>query len=417
MRVLFLTNFYPPASLGGYEQWCQEVAERLQARHQIVVLTSRHGRDACAASEPDWVRRDLHLEMDLGTMRNGVQFFTRRRAREQENLTHLGRVVRDVAPDVVLVWGMWNLHRTLVAHAEHLMPGRLAYYVGDYWPTLPSQLAQYWDAPARHWSSAWPKRLLAAAARRVLARQAPPTLAFEHALFPTRFMRDEYRRLGIVPTSARIVHGGADTRLYGAEPERPRRGIRSLLYVGRLTRDKGVHIAIEAIGLLSQQDRFSHVHLSIAGTGEDEAGLRRLVQDHHLEARVVFLGHQSREALRTLYHEADVLVFPSLWQEPFGRVLIEAMAAGLVVVGTATGGAAEILTHDENALVFPASDAAALASQVSRLADSEPLRARLASAGRQQALERFSVDRMSAEIETYLCELAAQAPPTPSQRL
>ncbi len=85
MRILFLTNFYPPASLGGYEQWCQEVAERLQDRHRIVVLTNRHGRGTLAASEPDWVRRDLHLEMDLGTMRNGVQFFTRRRAREQEN--------------------------------------------------------------------------------------------------------------------------------------------------------------------------------------------------------------------------------------------------------------------------------------------------------------------------------------------
>jgi len=410
MRALFLTNFYPPASLGGYEQWCQEVAERLQARHQIVVLTSRHGRGALAASEPDWVRRDLHLEMDLGTMRNGVQFFTRRRAREQENLTHLDRVVRDVAPDVVLVWGMWNLHRTLVAHAERLMPGRLAYYVGDYWPTLPSQLAQYWDAPARHWSSALPKRLLAAAARRVLARQAPPTLAFEHVLFPTRFMRDEYRRLGIVPKSARIVHGGADTSLYGAEPERPRRGIRSLLYVGRLTRDKGVQTAIEALGLLARQDRFSEMRLSIAGTGDDEPSLRRLVQEQRLEARVTFCGHQSREALRTLYQEADVLVFPSLWQEPFGRVLVEAMAAGLVVVGTATGGAAEILTHDENALVFPAGDAVALANQVSRLADSEPLRARLALAARQQALERFSVDRMSAEIETYLTAMVAQAP-------
>jgi glycosyltransferase involved in cell wall biosynthesis len=410
MRLLFLTNFYPPAGLGGYEQWCQEVAERLRSRHQIVVLTSRHGRSPRPATEPDWVHRDLHLEMDLGTMRNAVRFFTARPARERENLACLERVLDDFAPDVVLVWGMWNLNRALAARAERLMPGRVAYYVGDYWPTLPSQLVNYWEAPARHWASAAPKRVLAALARRVLAREKPPTLAFEHAIFPTRFMLTEYHRLGIAPRSTRIVYGGADTEMYSAEREPPSRdGMQSLLFVGRLTRDKGVHTAIEAMGLLARHDRFRHLRLSIVGTGndEEEAFLRRLVREQQLEGRVTFAGSQSKGALRTFYQQADVLIFPSLWQEPFGRVLVEAMAAGLVVVGTATGGAAEILTNEENALVFPAGDAHALARAVTRLADSATLRARLAHTARQQARDRFSVDRMTAEIETYLNEMAS----------
>ncbi|HUU33136.1 MAG TPA: glycosyltransferase family 4 protein [Vicinamibacterales bacterium] len=410
MRALFLTNFYPPASRGGYEQWCQEVAERLRPRHQVVVLTSRFGRDALPASDPDWVRRDLHLEMDLNTMRNGIRFFTSRTARERDNVACIVRQVRDFAPDVVLVWGMWNLDRGLAAAVESLAPGRVAYYIGDYWASLPSQHVHYWDAPARTWLSAVPKRALAAVARRMLARRKSADLHFEHALFPTRFMQTEYERLGIVPRRSRVVYGGADTSVDVGEPEAPSRsGTHALLYVGRLTHDKGVHTAIEALGLLVRQDQFQHLRLAIVGTGEAEASLRRLVLEQRLEDQVTFFGHQPAGAVRAFYRQADVLVFPSIWQEPFGRVLVEAMAAGLVVVGTATGGAAEILTNDETALTFPPCDAEALARAVKRLVESEPLRARLADAASRRARARFGIDRMSAEIEAYLMEMTAGA--------
>ena len=165
-----------------------------------------------------------------------------------------------------------------------------------------------------------------------MARHTPPTLAFERALFHT-LMQREYRRLGIVPQSARIIHGGADTSLHGINVETPH-GVDTVAAVrrtphprqGRPYRNRGAWTAGTAGPI--QRDA-----LTIAGTGDDGPSFRRLVQELRLETRVTFCGHQSREALRNLYQEADVLVFPSLWQEPFGHVSIEAMAAGLVVVG------------------------------------------------------------------------------------
>lgn len=81
MRILFLTNFYPPASRGGYEQWCQEVGDGLRARgHEVTILTSAHERDNLKSPDPRWVRRELHLEMELASLKNALWFFTRRKS-------------------------------------------------------------------------------------------------------------------------------------------------------------------------------------------------------------------------------------------------------------------------------------------------------------------------------------------------
>jgi glycogen(starch) synthase len=408
MRLLFITNFYPPASRGGYEQWCQEVAMGLRARnHEIAVLTSRHGQDQLAEPDPRWVRRELHLEMEFVSLRNGLQFFTSRKTHEKENLARLRQLLADYAPDGILIWGMWNLPRSIPALAEAMLPGRVAYYMGDYWPTLPSQYDFYWQAPARTWATALPKLILRPIARRMLDQNAEPDLKFAHIMFPSVFMRDEFMRQDIPFQETRIVYGGIDTGLYqfrNGAAGTPENGHLSLLYIGRLAPEKGVHTAIQALGHLMHQHKFENSNLVIAGSGEAdyEAHLHRLARQEEVESSVTFLGSQPKEAMPGLYSQADVLLFTSVWPEPFGRVLIEAMAAGVVVIGTATGGAGEILIDNENALVFSPADPIGLAARIMRLAGSPSLRQQLAQTGRRTAVERFDIHRMTGEIEAYL---------------
>lgn len=409
MRLLFLTNFYPPASRGGYEQWCQEVADRLrQQGHQILILTSRQSSEQRVETEPDWIYRDLFLEMEFASLRNSIQFFTSRKTREAKNLARLDQLIREFKPDIMMVWGMWNLHRSLPALAEALLPGRVVYYMGDYWPTLPSQYEFYWQAPSQHWIRSVPKQVLGFVARRLLAQEELPTLKFEHVLFPTEFMRDELNHKGISFGRTRVIYGAIDTNLYpfrngslnGQAPSKPL----SFLYVGRLTTEKGVHTAIKAVGRLVHHHQIKHLRLTIAGDGTPDYSdyLHNLARQEKVDKFITFLGAQSKEAIPKLYAQSDVLLFTSIWQEPFGRVLIEAMASGCVVVGTATGGAAEILKHEENALVFSPDDASGLAAQIMHLIESPHLRQQLVKAGRQTALSRFDIERMTTEIETYL---------------
>jgi glycosyltransferase involved in cell wall biosynthesis len=105
--------------------------------------------------------------------------------------------------------------------------------------------------------------------------------------------------------------------------------------------------------------------------------------------------------LPALYRAHDVLVFPSVWQEPFGLTQIEAMACGLPVIGTGTGGSDEILTPD-TALRFPPGDIAALADCLVAFCRQPELRRRMGIAAAQRAAEQFDLERTLRQTQSYL---------------
>jgi glycosyltransferase involved in cell wall biosynthesis len=99
------------------------------------------------------------------------------------------------------------------------------------------------------------------------------------------------------------------------------------------------------------------------------------------------------------------LLFPSVWPEPLARVVQEAMAVGLVVIGTTTGGTPELLQDGLTGLTFAAEDADGLARQIGRLARDPALFETLAQAARQTVESRFTQERMVDEIEAYFQKL------------
>jgi glycosyltransferase involved in cell wall biosynthesis len=289
------------------------------------------------------------------------------------------------------------------------MPGRVVYYMGDYWPTLPDQFENYWQASPRNFLTGIPKLLLKPLAQRILASEKKPVLNFEHIIFPTEFMQSELNRMGVLPREATIVYGAIDTSLYSVDHKvKDENDNVALLYVGRLTREKGVHTAIQALGYLKRNSPVLKVALIIVGSGEPdyEIYLRQLVLQEDVEALVTFLDSQPKETLPALYRKADIFLFTSIWPEPFGRVIVEAMASGVVVVGTRVGGAAEILQDGVNALAFTPDDPVSLAQQLSKLIASPELRGQLIENGREAALDRFDITRMTNGIEVYLQAMA-----------
>ena len=88
------------------------------------------------------------------------------------------------------------------------------------------------------------------------------------------------------------------------------------------------------------------------------------------------------------------------------RTVMEAMAAGLVVIGTEVGGQAEMLTDGENSLTFQAEDAEGLARQIERALDAPDLLPQLAKAGQQLVMERFTLERMATEFEAWLSTIS-----------
>lgn len=410
MKILFLSNFYPPASRGGYEQWCQEVLDGLRCQgHDVRVLTSNFGKKHLSVPDPAWVDRTLYLEMELASLRNALQFFTHRKKRERQNIHYVRQIVKNFGPDAVLVWGMWNLHRSVPALVEELMAGRVAYYMGDYWPTLPNQFQNYWNSPARNIMTGFPKSLMKPVAQKILAHEKRPALQLSRVIFPSAFMQDALMQKGVKPLHAKVIYGAIDTKLY-LNGHKNQSDTVSILYIGRLTEEKGVHTAIESVGHLVRENGLKNLKLTIVGDGEPayKTYLYQLANQLNVGSYVTFLPAQPKEALPALYKQTDIFLFTSIWPEPFGRVIVEAMASGVPVVGAPVGGAKEILAENVNALTFTPNDPVNLADRLRKLIESPELRDTLGKAGRTIAMHEFDIQRMTREIETYLESLVQQ---------
>jgi len=159
------------------------------------------------------------------------------------------------------------------------------------------------------------------------------------------------------------------------------RDARILLAVGRLSAEKGHADLIEAMALL-RDSHPGNFRLIVAGDGPERRSLERRCSALDLSGSVIFTGHQADIA--HYYGIADLFVLPS-HSEGSPNVLLEAMAAGLPIVSTAAGGAAELVSHGDTALVVGCRDARAMSLAIGRLlADADLARclgtaARLAS--------------------------------------
>jgi glycosyltransferase involved in cell wall biosynthesis len=406
MRILFLTNFYPPYEIGGMEQSCQQVVEGLRRRgHENFVLTSMHGTHNKPVEE-NGVYRWLYLEMDFEPWRQAFKFFLNREKREKENVHRFGQLIREIQPDLIFIWGMWNLPRSLAAFAESQCPHQVVYRFADYWPTLPTQYELYWRTPGRKWFSRIPKLVMGFVARSALAFFHPPDLKFENTICVSAATRDALVNAGIPVSHARVIHTGIDEKLYvngnvsskTVDPEL------KLLYAGRLSADKGVDVALKAMKQVLFEKGITTVQLSLAGAGSEDylKRLQYMVARDGLVDHIKFLGYLPPEEMPRLMSKYDAILVPSTWEEPFARVVLEGMAAGLVVVATPMGGSKEILRHGENGLLVNPGDAIDLAEKIETLAGSTQLRRDLSAAGRITVLEDFTFDGMIDKIESYL---------------
>ena len=404
MRILFLSNFFPPARPGGYTQWCHEVAERLAVRgHTIGVLTSRYELEKAPTGEPH-IYRLLYLEGNLNYYQP-LHFFTRWKKQHQENLAFLEHTVKDFGPDLIFVWGMWALSKALPALAEQLLPGRVVYYLSDYWPAALDMHTTYWQSPAQRWPTQVLKRFLSKVAMSILSKEGQPDLKLEQVICVSARVRDLLVEAGLPIQHARIIHGGTNIERFQAIRKRDYRSRPlKLLYAGQLVQHKGVHTAIEAMAKLVKESRAGQIHLTLVGLGHPhyEGVLHHLVERRGMGDYITFHSPVSKNEMPALLQQFDILIFPSIYEEPLARMTQEAMVSGLVVIGTTTGGTKEILRDGETGFTFAPEDADGLAQQVIRIILDPDLCYRVAEAGRQTVLENFTLDKMVQEIEVYL---------------
>jgi glycosyltransferase involved in cell wall biosynthesis len=203
----------------------------------------------------------------------------------------------------------------------------------------------------------------------------------------------------------RVVHNGID--LQARDRDNPVRRLalpvpktaRLTAICGRLTARKGVDVYLRAMAHLKD----SHPDLQHLVIGEGSQAFTRqlmeLAQQLGLQDRVHFLGQ--RQDVRALFGMVDLVISSSV-REPFGRTLLEAMACGVPVVATRSGGPEEILVDGDNGFLVEVGDAAAIAERVARLLDDQTLAQQIGLAGRETVEAQFQLaDTVNGVVESF----------------
>jgi glycosyltransferase involved in cell wall biosynthesis len=210
------------------------------------------------------------------------------------------------------------------------------------------------------------------------------------------------RRKGFRKPVSVIPQFGVDPQVFAPRP-RPVPHERFVIgYAGGLVPEKGVALLLAACSGLPDASWL----LQIAGEGPDRARLEALAAD--LPAgQVRFWGRLASTELPVFYSGLDVLALPSIsrpnWVEQFGRVLVEAMACGLPVVGSDSGEIPNVI--GDAGLIFPEGDIEGLRRNLAMLANDPALRATLAARGRQRVLDHFTHARVAQATYEVYCQM------------
>ena len=405
MKILFLSNLYPPFNIGGYELICESVNRAMQARgHETLVLTSNHtieGRTPAAESD---IRRSLRIHGFFGHPWLGISKLA---DLEIHNNEELRRAVEDFEPDVIHVFNLGGISKSLTHTIERLeIPA--VYFVSDHWLTqsLDGDVwLNWWNRSAgMNLSSVarWSCEILGKRAHLdALAPTSPISeIQFRQVYFCSRFLQDKAVAWGRDVKHGEVIYNSVDTNRFDGNPAPVDAACERLLFVGRLTVDKGIMTVLKAMNLV--KGRFTG-SLTVCGRGEDayEKKLRSFVEANDLP--VTFVS-ATASGMPEIYRRHDALIFASEWDEPFALTPLEAMACGLPVITTTTGGSAEFFRHGKNALTFVAGLEADLAHQIIILHGMPKLREEIAAAGRHEVREKFPENRVMDLVENYMCE-------------
>ncbi len=377
-KILVVTNLFPPQELGGYGRKMWEFSRGLRRRgHELSVLT---GDAPYLLKTPDAGEDDLEPVVSRSLPLAGD--WSGGALRQLVTGEALQKLERE------------NAERVLAAAeamgAEAVLAGNIDFIGMDF---LEAVLAR--GLPVIHCVGApvpgYPPQRTPASPRYRLG-------------CASMWVAKAVRAVGYPLTKMTIVYPGARVdRFFRQVP--PSYDRLRIAFAGLVMPYKGPQVLCEALWLLSQQGL--DFTCTIAGDSTDPAFVAKLkewLEGRGLADRVEFAGFLDRAGLTRLFARSNVLVFPTQVDEAFGISQVEAMASGLLVMTSGTGGSTEIVRHGKDGIVFKKDDPRELARALAAMAEDASLWERLALAGQMRAAE-FGVERSVEVLERTFEEL------------
>ena len=402
MKILLTTDAFPPGA-GGSGQSTAALAQALQRRgHQVTVVVSKSW-DPARVEKKNWQGVAV-IEVGVGSSRPGSAH--RREARFAFFLQR----------------GEERFESFDLAHAQHWLSGGATIAAGrrlglpvvvtvrDYWPVCiwSTMLSGDSRCPGcsygrrvvcvgRQHPMLWPVApLMPYPVGSELQRRQEGLRKAHSVIAVSRFVQETLPVEGSTVIPNLIDFAAIQESLAGPSPVLPERFV---LFVGKLEANKAPDRALSIL-----REARVDLPLLIAGTGRMERSLREQAQGLGIDAR--FLGWVSEGMVHILMKRATAVVFPSRWEEPLSRVLLDGLGTGAVLIVEPTGGSEEIVVGGESGLL--ARSEKEMAAALRRVLDEPELATRLRRVAVQRARERFSSDVVLPQLESLYEKVIAE---------
>lgn len=400
MRILIVSNLFPPDYTGGQEINAWKIAHALRARgHDVHVATSRYRPSFTPTEpEPEWVHRIFHFVEPVPDRRSGrsatLEIMRKLAARVkigEPNAKALEGLLGQERFDLLYPFGMHQIGlATLEPAARRNMP--TLWHCGDHYI-------------ADHFAQARISRTYRFMMERALKRwtDMERRVDYRHMAFVSRFLLDYFIEQDFRPEFPYIVPRGIDFAL-GEDVDRQRTSPATFLMACRIDATKGVHHAVEAARILASRAPELEWRIDIAGSGDPayQAQLEALIAENDLQDRVKFIGKLTRPQTLERLRLATAFLSTSVWGEPFANTIIETLGSGTPLIGAVAGSILEVVVPGKTALTYEKNSPGELADHMERLLRDPSLGMQLARAGLDAIRERYTMDRiMDLTEETF----------------
>ena len=393
MKICFISNLYPPFIIGGAEISVGRVAEELVKKgHEVFVVTTSPNRKS-SIEDKNGVKVYQISPLNLYAMYNhqnqpellkliwhGIDIWN------PHSYVVVKNILKKEMPDIVHINNFKGLSLSVFSAVKHLnLP--LIFTAHDY--SLICPRANLVNGSGEICNN--PSRLCKAYVKiqKYLVNNKPDVVTA-----PSQFIIDKLKASGLFE-GVKTIKLPLGIKLNDEKAEK-KYDVIDILYVGALSRHKGVHVLINAFKELD----YDNIILHILGKGKDEDEFKKIAGS---DKKIIFHGFVPDEELMQLYQKANVVVVPSIWYDNSPMVIYESFKNGTPVIGSRIGGIPELVEDKYNGFLFEAGDVCELKEMLENPIKNLSKLKRLGD-GAFESVKKYSMDMHIRKLEKIYLE-------------
>lgn len=406
MKLLVISDSYPPYHSGGYELRCKDVIDRLMHRGNIAeVITTRIPEDSEILCKDDKdILRILHSE-------DNSKRVLRRIFEDYQDLRHINRVINSFKPDIIYIWHAINLTRAIFPYlAEQKIP--IVYDEGGVGLKWAWEHHGPWYTMIDYQSNSKLKRIIKDSLSSIVnflsgnlikKRFQWPVI---NAYFNSHLNLDNATQANVPLNKYQVIYSGIDLSEFPYKENQVLALPLKIISPGRFVPLKGIVDSVKLINELVKKKNIP-AKLTLIGVARNISYLHEileLIKEKHLENDVEIIDFIKHDEMSKLYQSSDFCFFPSYHKSGFSRVPLEAMASGCLVLTYGNEGSNEVIRNRETGFIIPEGEYSVAADLIEELLRHPNLYIGIINSSRQEIEQKYDMDNYVNQIESFLLD-------------